>query len=668
MNLESNSLFIQNEYRSIFFSILQKQFKYLHNFIGTVIQNETWIELENRIKNRIVKKIQDNDSKNIFIKYVEKIFKTRFLSEICQDNEKIKIIEFLKNKVCVSQLSSENLDEILSLSQLEKIYQKDPLQINFLDKKALNYFFLKGCDIEGTLNNIKMEELTDENLFPLLEIYKSNFRHSDSFYKTCSTYLKQKIGAQNIQLDNRDFNIQIEDLNLVNSDNLQKYILLYNNYNEKAKIYLSINRDDNYEDFIRKFNNNIYSIQFISNTFEELSSNIGKLTNLERLILKGCQNLTKLPEEIGLLTNLKLLDLSACSKLSTLPEKICFLKNLNILNLSKCSFSTLPPGIGKLTKLTNLELSESSISQLPAEINGLINLKTLNLSKCKKITTFPTQLGLLQNLNTLNLSETEITELPKEIEQLSLLSTLSLVKCSKLTKLCNFENLEKIDYFYFPLHLDNFTLTKIAFEKSKKKPHDTMRVIENIFPSKFTLKNIVLQIIRNLNFFEIDNFDFIYNWDLKKSDLSSFKTLLNFYCLFPKKRDEIHSLLFNKSDQLIIVDQFLIDDFINQNKELLKSHFEINNLEEYTAAVKLQIPINHNSILGSVLTNYFENLNDEFQENLVLTDEIMNFLQTPDGKKILVKYREIIFKKDKIVQKFIEKNFSSIKEKNVKFY
>ena len=89
-----------------------------------------------------------------------------------------------------------------------------------------------------------------------------------------------------------------------------------------------------------------------------LPETIGKLTQLDYLILDDCKNLQTLPDSIGQLENLKVLSLNRCINIRFLPKNIGDLKeNLKILSLRACEkLETLPESICDLKELTGLNL------------------------------------------------------------------------------------------------------------------------------------------------------------------------------------------------------------------------------------------------------------------------------------------------------------------------
>jgi hypothetical protein len=102
---------------------------------------------------------------------------------------------------------------------------------------------------------------------------------------------------------------------------------------------------------------------------------------LRHLDLRGCEQLSSLPESIGQLSALRHLDISGCSQLSSLPESIGQLSALQSLDLSWLSqLSSLPESIGQLSTLQHLDLSGCSrLSSLPESICQLSALQSLDV-------------------------------------------------------------------------------------------------------------------------------------------------------------------------------------------------------------------------------------------------------------------------------------------------
>ncbi|XP_057973796.1 disease resistance-like protein DSC1 [Malania oleifera] len=203
--------------------------------------------------------------------------------------------------------------------------------------------------------------------------------------------------------------------------------------------------------------------------------------NLERLILEGCINLTKIHPSIETLKRLILLNLrdcenlrylmgtinlesleslilSGCSKLQTFPKVLNNMPHLWELSLEGTSIKGLPPSIEYLSGLLSLDLEEcKSLEFLPSSMCALRSLEILSLSGCSKLAelfplsnlsslrvlcardckllTIPNDIGCLSSLWQLNLGYNNFIALPSSISQLSELRVLYLDGCEKLRAL-----------------------------------------------------------------------------------------------------------------------------------------------------------------------------------------------------------------------------------------
>jgi internalin A len=165
----------------------------------------------------------------------------------------------------------------------------------------------------------------------------------------------------------------------------------------------------------------------------ELPPQIGKLTQLERLILGKWDEekqqwigigLKVLPSEIEQLTNLTKLTLSG-NQLTEIPTCITKLSKLEILHLAKNQLAEVPPSIVNLINLKELFLWGNALHELPECIASLTNLTELNLSQ-NQITQIPECIASLTNLTELYLWQNQITQIPECIASLTNLTKLSL--------------------------------------------------------------------------------------------------------------------------------------------------------------------------------------------------------------------------------------------------
>ncbi|KAL6329172.1 hypothetical protein AAG906_011631 [Vitis piasezkii] len=186
------------------------------------------------------------------------------------------------------------------------------------------------------------------------------------------------------------------------------------------------------------------------------------LSNLERLILKGCVSLIDFHPSIGGLKKLTTLNLKGCLKIKGLPSSISNLESLEFLDLSKCSsfckFSEIhgnmrclqepylketatkdlptkkfPVIQRNMRSLRSLYLCKTAIRELPSSID-LESVEILDLSNCFKFEKFSENGAKMKSLRQLDLTNTAIKELPTGIANWESLPTLDLSKCSKFEK------------------------------------------------------------------------------------------------------------------------------------------------------------------------------------------------------------------------------------------
>ncbi|XP_050369029.1 disease resistance protein RUN1-like [Argentina anserina] len=161
--------------------------------------------------------------------------------------------------------------------------------------------------------------------------------------------------------------------------------------------------------------------------------------NLDKLILEGCENLSKLHTTVWDLQHLVLLNLKHCTSLESLPNSIS-LKSLRIFTLSGCSkLQQFPENVSNMQALLELHVDGTAIQELPVAIQhftglhlldlrgcvnlsnlpnaicGLTSLKNLYLSGCPRIDRLPQNLKSLEHLEEIDVSGTGIKELPPSL-------------------------------------------------------------------------------------------------------------------------------------------------------------------------------------------------------------------------------------------------------------
>ncbi|VVA37992.1 PREDICTED: TMV resistance N [Prunus dulcis] len=160
------------------------------------------------------------------------------------------------------------------------------------------------------------------------------------------------------------------------------------------------------------------------------------VSNLERLILKGCKSLVDVHESIGNLEKLVYLNMKKCKIIRKLPKSISMLKSLETLILSGCSsLSELPMEMRKMESLKVFQADGIPIDQLHSTTLPC-SLVVLHLTNCNiSDDAFPKDFGNLSSLQSLDLSHNPIRSLPDCIRGLTGLDHLAFSQCTRLESL-----------------------------------------------------------------------------------------------------------------------------------------------------------------------------------------------------------------------------------------
>jgi len=165
------------------------------------------------------------------------------------------------------------------------------------------------------------------------------------------------------------------------------------------------------------------------NLFGEIPKEIGKLINLEILLIQNNYLSGEIPDELWNLNKLKVFNMSNNQFNSKIPEDIYKLYSIEELWMSHNSFiGEIPYQLFNLPNLTSLNLSNNKISgSLSEAIERLSNIVYLNLYN-NRITGFiPPEIGNLKKIEFLSLGENWIVgEIPVEIANATNLESLAL--------------------------------------------------------------------------------------------------------------------------------------------------------------------------------------------------------------------------------------------------
>ncbi|KAI5356044.1 hypothetical protein L3X38_008939 [Prunus dulcis] len=111
------------------------------------------------------------------------------------------------------------------------------------------------------------------------------------------------------------------------------------------------------------------------------SPDFSKFPNLEKLILKGCNNLEDLPLNFYKSKSIETLILNGCSRFHNLADGLGDMVSLTILRANKTAIRRIPSSIVKLKKLRILSLSGCWLTEdaIPKDLCSLISLEDLLL-------------------------------------------------------------------------------------------------------------------------------------------------------------------------------------------------------------------------------------------------------------------------------------------------
>ena len=160
-----------------------------------------------------------------------------------------------------------------------------------------------------------------------------------------------------------------------------------------------------------------------------IPAELGKLTNLEYLMLDVNDLTGHIPVELSELTNLWWLYLNSNQLTGTIPAELSNLTNLQHLYLSHNQLTgTIPAELSKLPILGHLYLNHNQLTgTIPVELSQLSNLRYLLFSSNQLTGTIPAELGKLTNLRYLALDSNDLTgTIPVELGKLTNLTDLDL--------------------------------------------------------------------------------------------------------------------------------------------------------------------------------------------------------------------------------------------------
>jgi Leucine-rich repeat (LRR) protein len=199
-----------------------------------------------------------------------------------------------------------------------------------------------------------------------------------------------------------------------------------------------------------RFPTSLRSLILGRNHFESfpMTSNVGKLSNLEKLGLVRMDLQGNLPTELGMMTELQLLRLEGNHLNGTFPwSSMTDATALRVLDLEFCNLTgQLPSDIGRFSSLELLDLATNFFKgSIPDSIGDLTLLEIFDAAHNFLIGTLPSTLGRLTSLQGLRLQFNGLTgKLPTEIMDMTSLgtyrqcSTVQYIHCGPDHKILRF--------------------------------------------------------------------------------------------------------------------------------------------------------------------------------------------------------------------------------------
>lgn len=181
----------------------------------------------------------------------------------------------------------------------------------------------------------------------------------------------------------------------------------------------------------------VYKLNLRRKRIDSIPPEIGKLKNLEVLIISG-STVKFLPKEIENCKKLKSI-IANSSRLEELPSSLENLRNLRTLKVGNCNLKSIPKEIGNIKSLWELSIGHNKITTLPNELAKLENLTWLDISN-NQIKEFPSCIIQMENLKRFWMFGNDINKIPFEIKNLKYLDHIRLNK----TNVINIDSLSSV--------------------------------------------------------------------------------------------------------------------------------------------------------------------------------------------------------------------------------
>ncbi len=160
-----------------------------------------------------------------------------------------------------------------------------------------------------------------------------------------------------------------------------------------------------------------------------IPSEIGELTNLQVLSIRANRLGGAFPAFLASLTSLRTISAADNQFYGSIPSEISRLSALGNLNLERNQFSgAIPPQFANLHSLHSLVLNNNDLTgEIPPELGRLNRLRRLSLNGNQLTGSIPSSFGALQNLSYLGLADNKLSgAIPTELANAGRLFELNL--------------------------------------------------------------------------------------------------------------------------------------------------------------------------------------------------------------------------------------------------
>ena len=356
----------------------------------------------------------------------------------------------------------------------------------------------------------------------------------------------------------------------------------------------------------------------ISSKFFQLDTALANKKNALELEMNFKQSKQTEISNLGKLENLELLVLSDYPPSFLFPKQIYDLRNLKSLVFKRCCFNKIPNGIGRLENLGKISLIQSSFQDFSEELLKMPSLKEMHIdntdlanlieadfsaSQIEELTfcgiltqKFYTVFKKLKKLQSLILYSNELDHIPEQILKQNKLQSLSIIE-NKLDHIppdmSKMKNLKKIDFSFNRIDKINFGFETLKKLNSVNLSNNLLRA----FPSQILEINGLesLKIDNNLfddlpeGLFKLKKFK---NLDIGTEKKLQLPIVILDWLVSGKNKIVCHSALLKLLDSELYKSSYRelkrelailhIDDFRKQHKKKLEKLKELILIKDFS--------------------------------------------------------------------------------------